>query len=170
MRKRSAGIVLYRRRGEEIEVLLVHFGGPYWAGKDEGAWTIPKGEYDPALEAGEAAARREFKEETGQECPGRLGYIGEVEQGRFKVTDVWMAEGEIDAENVRSNMVEMEWPRGSGKIERFPEVDRAAWFELGTARRKLCKSMAPVIELVEQKLGREGVGEEKGAGEEEERD
>lgn len=151
--KRSAGVILYRRRGKVVEVLLLHMGGPFWMRKDEGAWTIPKGEYDPAVEPGEVAAQREFLEETGHVCPGSLVYLGEVQQGRGKVAEVWMAEGDLDADAIRSNTFEMEWPKGSGHVQQFPEVDRAEWCDLNTAEKKLCGSLRPVVKMVAEKLG-----------------
>jgi predicted NUDIX family NTP pyrophosphohydrolase len=137
MPKLSAGIVLYRRRATGLEVFLVHPGGPFWKNKDRGAWSIPKGQY----EAGEdalASAKREFEEETGARLPeGKLLPLGEVRQPGGKIVTAWALEGDCAAEEIRSNLFELEWPPRSGKVERFPEVDRAGWFELAEARDKL---------------------------------
>lgn len=147
--RRSAGVLLYRRGDTGPEVFLVHMGGPFWAHKDEGGWTIPKGEYDPDTESAAAAARREFTEETGLPCPSALEFLGTLKQAGGKQTEVWVAEGDADPHAVRSNTVEMEWPKGSGKMHVFPEVDRAGWFDMQTARRKLCKSVAPVVDMLQ---------------------
>lgn len=143
----SAGVLLYRRGETGLEVFLVHMGGPFWSHKDEGGWTIPKGEYDPETESAEAAARREFTEETGLPCPTALAFLGTLKQAGGKQTEVWVAEGEADPDAVRSNTFEMEWPKGSGKRHVFAEVDRAGWFDMDTARRKLCTSVAPVLDM-----------------------
>jgi predicted NUDIX family NTP pyrophosphohydrolase len=136
-RKRSAGIVLYRLAGDEPEVLLVHPGGPFWANKDAGAWSIPKGEHDDA-EDPQAAALREFREETGTElAPSELTPLGSVRQKSGKQVSAWAVEGDLDPETVRSNTFEMNWPPRSGTKQSFPEVDRAEWFDLDTAREKL---------------------------------
>ncbi|MGB6688783.1 MAG: NUDIX domain-containing protein [Terracidiphilus sp.] len=137
MPKLSSGIVLYRRKKQTIEVFLVHPGGPFWKNKDRGAWSIPKGEY----EAGEdplAAAQREFEEETGTRVPeGQLLPLGEVRQPGGKIVTAWAIEGDCAAEDIRSNLFELEWPPKSGKPQQFPEVDRAGWFGLADARDKL---------------------------------
>ena len=135
--KRSAGILLYRLNGGEPEVLLVHPGGPFWANKDEGAWSIPKGEYEDG-EDPEACARREFAEETGAElAPGELADLGSIRQKSGKQVTAWAVEGDLDPETVASNTFEMEWPPRSGTRQSFPEVDRAEWFGLDAARAKL---------------------------------
>ncbi|MGZ4481623.1 MAG: NUDIX domain-containing protein [Gaiellales bacterium] len=137
--KRSAGILLYRRRpGEgELAVLLVHMGGPFWQHRDEGSWSIPKGEYE-AQEDPLAAARREFAEELGTEAPaGDPIPLGEARQPGGKVITAYALEGDLDADGIRSNLFEIEWPRGSGRRRQFPEVDRAQWFGLEAARSKL---------------------------------
>jgi predicted NUDIX family NTP pyrophosphohydrolase len=135
--KRSAGILLYRLGGGEPEVLLVHPGGPFWANKDEGAWSIPKGEYDDGEDA-QVAARREFHEETGTELPpGALADLGSVRQKSGKQVAAWAAEGDLDAAGVTSNTFELEWPPRSGQRQAFPEIDRAEWFGIDEAREKL---------------------------------
>jgi predicted NUDIX family NTP pyrophosphohydrolase len=137
MPKLSAGIVLYRRKNEDIEVFLVHPGGPFWKNKDRGAWSIPKGEYEES-EDPLAAAQREFEEETGVRAPqGEPLSLGEIRQAGGKVVTVWALEGDCAAEAIRSNLFELEWPPKSGKLRQFPEVDRAGWFGLEGAREKL---------------------------------
>jgi predicted NUDIX family NTP pyrophosphohydrolase len=135
--KSSAGILLYRLNGDEPEVLLVHPGGPFWTKKDQGAWSIPKGEHDDG-EDPQACARREFQEETGTELPpGALEELGTVRQKSGKYVSAWAAEGDLDAEAITSNTFELEWPPRSGKTQAFPEIDRAGWFGLAEARAKL---------------------------------
>jgi predicted NUDIX family NTP pyrophosphohydrolase len=152
MPKLSAGIALYRRSGGKLELLLVHPGGPFWAKKDEGSWSFPKGEYlvgdDPWL-----AARREFKEETGFEAPeGAHTELGEVKYSNKKLV-VWAVEGNIDARRVQSNTFTMEWPPKTGKKQEFPEVDRAGWFTPGYARQKLVKGQVELVDRLCEKLG-----------------
>jgi predicted NUDIX family NTP pyrophosphohydrolase len=152
MPQRSAGILLYRRKSGAIEVLLVHPGGPFWANKDDGAWTIPKGLY----EAGEdalAAARREFEEETGMRPEGDPLALGSFRQSSAKIIDVWAVEGEFDPARLRSNAFHMEWPPRSGRMAEFPEIDRAAWFAPEQARQKMLKGQRPVLEALLQLLG-----------------
>jgi predicted NUDIX family NTP pyrophosphohydrolase len=139
--RRSAGILLYRvvDDGAEgrIEVLLGHMGGPFWARKDAGAWTIPKGEHEPD-EDPLGAARREFEEETGVPLPvPDVVDLGEVRQSGGKVVRAWAVEGDLDASTLESNTFTMEWPRGSGEMATFPELDRFEWFDLETARSKI---------------------------------
>ncbi|NEK87626.1 NUDIX domain-containing protein [Blastococcus saxobsidens] len=141
---RSSGVLLYRRTGGRVEVLLGHMGGPFWAKKDDGAWSIPKGEHDPDEDA-EAAARREFAEELGCPVPAaELHSLGEV-KGR-KLLAVWAGEGDLDAAAITSNTFELEWPPRSGRLQQFPEIDRAAWFDLDTARTKLVKAQLPFLD------------------------
>jgi predicted NUDIX family NTP pyrophosphohydrolase len=134
----SAGLLLYRFNDEaEIEVLLVHPGGPFWAKKDERVWSIPKGEYDAGEEPLDAA-EREFEEELGQLAPlGPRIDLGELDQSSAKRVHAWATEADFDADHISSNTFEMEWPPKSGTIAEFPEVDRAAWFSLAEARAKL---------------------------------
>ena len=141
---RSSGVLLHRFAGGRLEVLLGHMGGPFWARKDDGAWSIPKGEHDPNEDA-EAAARREFAEELGRPVPaGQLHPLGEV-TGR-KVLAVWTGEGDLDADAIRSNTFELEWPPRSGRLQEFPEIDRAAWFDVETARAKVVPSQRPFLD------------------------
>jgi len=143
--KRSAGILLYRRREGRLEVLLAHPGGPFWKRKDDGAWSIPKGEF----EGGEdpmAAARREFEEETGLRLEGAWTPLGEVKQAGGKVVLAWAVEGDCDASAIYSNRFDLEWPPKSGKIQQFPEIDRFEWFSLEAARRKLVKAQAAFLD------------------------
>jgi predicted NUDIX family NTP pyrophosphohydrolase len=144
MAKRSAGILLYRRSSGGIEVLLVHPGGPFWAKKDEGAWSIPKGLY----EAGEdalAAAKREFEEETGFRPEGDFTAVGAFRQSSGKVIEVWAVEGDFDPNQLKSNMFAMEWPPRSGRVQHFPEADRAGWFPPDVAERKLLKGQRQML-------------------------
>ena len=129
MAKTSAGILLYRRSDDGIDVLLVHPGGPFWQTRDLGAWSLPKGEYNDREDA-EAAARREFKEELGVEALGPLQSLGQVRQRADKIVRGYAMEGDLDINNVRSNEVAIEWPPRSGQTMYFPEIDRAAWFAL----------------------------------------
>ena len=149
---KSAGLLLYRVRHGEPEVLLGHMGGPFWARKDERAWSIPKGEYGDDEDA-LAAARREFAEETGSAPPeGEAVALGEVRQSGGKRVVAWALEGDLDPATVRSNTFVMEWPPRSGRQQEFPEIDRAEWFGLGTARSKVVKGQVPLLDALEQKL------------------
>jgi predicted NUDIX family NTP pyrophosphohydrolase len=147
---RSAGILVHRRRGDAVEVLLVHPGGPLWARKDLGAWSIPKGEYG-ADEDPLAAARREFEEELGSAAPdGPLHDLGEVRQKSGKVVRAWAVEGDLDATAAHSNTFELEWPPRSGRRIAVPEIDRAEWFTIDQARERLNPAQVPLVErLVE---------------------
>jgi len=156
MPKRSAGILLYRRRSGGPEVLLVHPGGPFWAKKDEGAWSIPKGEYQVGEDA-LAAARREFAEETGLRGEGEPVALGSFRQSSAKTVDVWAVEGDADPSRLYSNTFAMEWPPRSGRMQEFPEVDRAAWFALPEAARKLVKGQVAILEALCSRL-RAGAG------------
>jgi predicted NUDIX family NTP pyrophosphohydrolase len=144
MPKRSAGILMYRRGGPGIELLLVHPGGPFWAKKDDGAWSIPKGEYLPGEDALEAA-KREFEEETGARPRGEFLPLGEVMQGGGKVVTAWALAGDLDPATLRSSSFDMEWPPRSGRRQSFPEVDRAQWFSPADAERKLLKGQHELI-------------------------
>jgi len=151
MPKLSAGILLYRSRDQIFEVFLVHPGGPFWAKKDQGAWSLPKGEYIEGEDAW-AAARREFTEETGQSAPtGEPTELGEVKYGNKRLT-AWAVQGDLDHRNIQSNLFSMEWPPRSGKTEEFPEVDKAGWFDLATARQKLVSGQVDFVIRLEEKL------------------
>ena len=143
--KRSAGILLYRRRAGALEVFLAHPGGPFWARKDLGAWTIPKGEIDEGEDPLEAA-KREFAEEIGVHLQGEFRALKPVRQKGGKLVLAWAVEGDCDPASVRSNVFKMEWPPGSGNQADFPEVDRAAWFRLEEARAKLLPSQLPLLD------------------------
>lgn len=145
MMKRSAGILPYRRSSKGLQVLLVHPGGPFWQSRDLGAWSIAKGEYDEG-ELPEAAARREFKEETGWEPKGVLLNLGELRQRKSKTITAFALEGDFDTATLRSNVFEIEWPRRSGCVQSFPEVDRGEWLDLNLAREKLLAGQRPFIE------------------------
>jgi predicted NUDIX family NTP pyrophosphohydrolase len=147
--KPSAGVLMYRRQGGRLEVLLVHPGGPYWAKKDDGAWTIPKGEHE-ASEEPRAAALREFTEETGLVPCGPLVALTPVRQRGGKLVRAWAVEGDCDPAAVRSNTFTMEWPPRSGRTAEFPEVDRGAWFDVATARRKIRESQAALLDELER--------------------
>lgn len=150
--KRSAGLLLYRYREGVLEVLLGHPGGPWFAKKDEGVWTIPKGEYGPD-EAPLAAAFREFTEEIGTAPPdGDPVPLGESRQSNGKLAVVWGLEGDLDVTEICCNLFEMEWPPRSGHVQAFPELDRAGWFDLPTARRKAFASQGPFFDRLEQHL------------------
>lgn len=143
--KKSAGLLLYRSGAEGLEVLLVHPGGPFWRAKDDGAWTIPKGE----IEEGEdelAAARREFGEETGWRPAGAAHDLGSVRQAGGKRVRVWAVAGDWDPAKLASNSFSVEWPPRSGRLQEFPEADRAAWFSLAAARRKILKSQIAFLD------------------------
>jgi predicted NUDIX family NTP pyrophosphohydrolase len=148
----SAGILLFRRTPAGPEVLLVHPGGPFWARRDEGAWSIPKGEHDEG-EAPVDAARREFEEETGSLPPEPLVELGEVRQKSGKRVRAWAVEGDLDAGEVRSSTFELEWPPRSGRMQTFPEIDRAAWFDLDEARRRLLPAQVPFLDRLREHLG-----------------
>jgi predicted NUDIX family NTP pyrophosphohydrolase len=148
----SAGIMLWRRTAEGLDVLLGHNGGPLFARKNEGHWTVLKGE----VEAGEdlrAVARREFTEETGHEVPdGPMIELGQIRQRSGKVVMAWAIEGDLDPDTAVSNTFELEWPPGSGRIQAFPEIDRVAWFELPEARRMIKRAQAPFLDRLEASL------------------
>jgi predicted NUDIX family NTP pyrophosphohydrolase len=147
MPKLSAGLLVYRRRDRGLEVLLVHPGGPYWAKKDDGAWSIPKGEYEPDEDPFEVALR-EFEEEIGTTPPETMDAVslGELRQPSGKGVSAWAVEGDVDVTDVHSNTFEMEWPPRSGRTQEFPEVDRAGWFGPDEARRKLLRGQLGFID------------------------
>jgi predicted NUDIX family NTP pyrophosphohydrolase len=145
MARTSAGVLLYRRRENGVEVLIGHMGGPFWAKKDAGGWSIPKGEYGEGEEPF-AVALREFEEELGSPCPASdFTPLGEVRTSG-KVLTVWAAEGDLDAAACVSNTFDLEWPPRSGRIQQFPEIDRAAWVPVEVAREKLVKGQLPFLD------------------------
>ena len=151
MAKRSAGILFYRGEEGGIEVLLVHPGGPFWAKKDAGVWSIPKGEYDEGEEP-LACAVREFTEELGAVPSGPFLELGEFRQPSRKAVRAWAARGEFDPADIKSGTFEIEWPPKSGRMQVFPEVDRAAWFTPDAARRKILPGQLPFIDRLLQAL------------------
>lgn len=155
MSPRSAGIIAYRRKkGHGPEVLLVHPGGPFWRNKDLGAWSIPKGEFS-AGEDPQAVARREFCEELGTGIDAPLRPLGEIRQRGGKLVTAFAAEFDLDATAIQSNSFELEWPPRSGKRQTFPEIDRAEWFALAEARRRINEGQRPLIERLEALLREE---------------
>ena len=147
MAKVSAGLLLRRGAGKALEVLLVHPGGPYWARRDDGVWSVPKGEVEPGDDPLGTAAR-EFAEELGSEPPDLAGAepLGDVRQSGGKLVTVWTLEGDLDVSEVRSNTFSMEWPPRSGRTAEFPEVDRADWFTLEAARTKLLSGQVALLD------------------------
>lgn len=150
----SAGLLLYRWRDGQLEVLLVHPGGPLWSKKDEGAWSIPKGEYDTA-EDPLTVAQREFHEETGCHVSGTFVPLRPLRQPSGKVISAWAVEGDLDAASIRSNTFSLEWPPKSGKEQAFPEVDRAGWYDLSLAAMKLLPGQRPFLDQLQQLLKRD---------------
>jgi predicted NUDIX family NTP pyrophosphohydrolase len=150
--KASAGLLLYRDSHGVIEVMIVHMGGPFWKRKDDRAWSIPKGEYEPP-EDPLGAARREFREETGLAPPaGEPIDLGVLRQRSGKLIGAWAVEADVDVSTINSNSFQMEWPKGSGRSQEFPEVDRAEWFDVEGARKKLVKSQTPFLETLARRL------------------
>lgn len=149
MAKASAGILMYKHHGPEILVLLVHPGGPYWRNKDMGAWSIPKGERRQDEDA-EATARREFAEELGKMPCGTLVPLGQIRQRGGKQVDAFALSGDFEVDALSGNSFEMEWPPRSGKLQSFPEVDRAAWFQLSEAREKINVGQRELIDRLER--------------------
>ncbi|CAN7261213.1 NUDIX domain-containing protein [Phyllobacterium sp. LjRoot231] len=151
MAKKSAGILMYRKTGDDLQVLLVHPGGPFWRNKDLSAWSIPKGEYSED-EDPEATARREFTEETGLVPDGKLRSLGTIRQAGGKLVTGFAIEGNFDVATLVSNVFEIEWPPRSGHLQSFPEVDRAEWFSLADAHRKIIAGQRPLLDRLEQLL------------------
>ncbi|MDR4497303.1 MAG: NUDIX domain-containing protein [Candidatus Scalindua sp.] len=145
MPKKSAGILLYRYQKDVVEVLLVHPGGPFWARKDLGIWSIPKGEYGES-ENPFQVAKREFREETGFQAEGEFMPLKPLKQPSNKIITAWAVEGDCDASKIKSNTFTMEWPPRSGKEQEIPEVDRAGWFTIDMAKKKLLKGQVGFIE------------------------
>ena len=157
-RKQSAGLLMYREGAGGLEVLLVHPGGPFWVGKEEGAWSIPKGEFGDG-EAPLQAAKREFEEETGVAPPGgALLPLAPVRQRSGKIIHAWALRGDFAVAALRSNVFSLEWPPHLGRREEFPEVDRAAWFSVGNARRKITKGQLPLLDELERHLAEAATG------------
>ena len=152
MKKYSAGILLYRFKDGGLELLLAHPGGPFWARKDEGAWSIPKGlieeNEDPLI-----AAKREFKEEIGAEVDGNFVDLGEIKQPSKKVIRIFALEKNLDVSETKSNTFTIEWPKGSGNIREYPEIDKADWFSLEEAKKKIVKGQAGFIDRLIEVLG-----------------
>ena len=148
MAKKSAGLLLYRQPDKSVEVFLVHPGGPFWIRKDDGAWSIPKGEFADGEDTLEAA-KREFKEETGFDVEGEFEAMLPIKQSGGKLVYAWAVQGDMDASAIRSNSFSMEWPPGSGQIQDFPEVDRGSWFDLNSAKRKILKSQLEFLEQLQ---------------------
>jgi predicted NUDIX family NTP pyrophosphohydrolase len=152
MAKQSAGLLMFRRREARWEVFLVHPGGPFWKRKDLASWSLPKGEYaegeDPF-----AAAVREFEEETGIRPEGNFVALGQIRQPGGKLVTAWAFEGDCDAATIRSNTFSMEWPKGSGRMQEFPEIDRGEWFPLDMARQKILKGQVTLLDKLEAYLG-----------------
>ena len=154
--RRSAGLLVFRRDGGRVEVLLGHMGGPFWARKQEHAWSLPKGEYGPD-ELPRDAAAREFAEETSLPVPpGEWLDLGSVRQSGGKEVSAWAVEGDLDAAAAMSNTVELEWPRGSGRRATFPEMDRFAWVDLASARELVVTAQAAFLDRLEERLTSSG--------------
>ena len=151
MPRTSAGVLLYRRKDNELQVFLVHPGGPFFAKKDEGAWSVPKGELDEGEDA-LAAARREFGEETGCKAEGDFIPLSPIIQKNGKTVLAWAVEGDCDADAIRSNTFALEWPPKSGRVRDFPEVDRAGWFTVDEAKKKINPAQAALMDDLLSKL------------------
>ena len=151
MPKRSAGLLMYRRRNAQVEVFLVHPGGPFWAKKDLGAWSICKGEYAES-ELPLEAAKREFQEETGFTAQGNFLELGVVQQASGKIVSAWAFEGDCDPGKLVSNHCEVEWPPRSGRMIKIPEVDRGGWFSIEAARERILKAQEPFLDRLSQML------------------
>ena len=157
MTKRSAGILLFRKSHDGVELLLAHPGGPFWASKDAGVWSIPKGEYDETEDA-QTAARREMWEETGIVVSGQLIELGTYRQPSGKLVSAWATEGDFDPRDLKSNNCQVEWPPKSGRLIDVPEIDRAAWFSVEEALTKITKGQIPIVQALAKKLS-DGAGE-----------
>ena len=157
MPRRSAGLLMFRRTARGLELLLIHPGGPFWTRKDLGAWSIPKGEYDDSEQPLDAA-RREFSEETGWSSAPPFIELGSIKQRSGKIVAAWAFEGDADPATVVSNTFEMEWPPRSGRLQTYPEVDRAAWFGPAEARRRILASQGGFIDALERHLAGARVG------------
>ena len=152
MPKISAGLLLFRRGGDEIEVFLVHPGGPFWRKKNDGAWTIPKGEVEGDEDLLTAACR-ELEEETGITADGPWLELGSIRQKGGKIVHAWAVEGDADPSSIRSNTFELVWPPGSGRVQEFPEIDRAEFFALTKAREMILPSQMPLLDVLRERIG-----------------
>jgi predicted NUDIX family NTP pyrophosphohydrolase len=159
--KRSAGLLVYRRRPGACEVFLVHPGGPFWQSKDLGAWSIPKGEFTPDEDPLDAA-RREFAEETGIEMSGDFVPLASIKQPSGKTIEAWAVEGDCDPVMIRSNTFATEWPPRSGRVQQFPEIDRAAWFAIDEARGRIIKGQRGFLDELRRLLGRDSARTARG--------
>lgn len=160
----SSGLLLFRFRNSQLQVLLVHPGGPFWARKDEGAWSIPKGLTEES-ESPQATARREFQEETGFSVDGKLIDLGELRQPSRKIVRAFALENDLDETKLVSNKFSLEWPKGSGVVKEYPEIDRAGWFDIEQAREKIQKGQAAFLDrLIEVLNYREELGRKPGGG------
>ncbi len=151
MAVKSAGILIYRFKDGQLQVMLVHPGGPFWTKKDKGAWSIPKGiceEDEVAIEA----AKREFREETGFDIDGSFIDLGELRQSSGKIVHAWALEGDLDTGKIKSNTFQMEWPRGSGRIRQYPEIDKGEWFSIDVAKEKIVKGQRGFLERLLEEL------------------
>lgn len=157
MKKQSAGLLMYRRNGDGLEVFLVHPGGPYWVRRDKGAWTVPKGEYGQDEDALEAA-QREFEEETGFSAKGGMQGLGSVKQKSGKVVRAWGFEGDCDPATLKSNTCEIEWPPRSGKQITIPEVDRGAWFGVEEAHEFIREEQRAFLDVLVSNYEKKGHG------------
>lgn len=156
MPKLSAGLLLFRETSGTLEVLIGHPGGPFWARKDQGAWSIPKGEYVEGEDPW-AVAQREFVEELGKQLPAGVRIdLTPLRQPGGKIVTAYAVRGDLDLEGTFSNTFTLEWPRGSGKFREFPEIDRVGWFDVVAAREKLLKGQRPLLDQLEEALGRGG--------------
>jgi predicted NUDIX family NTP pyrophosphohydrolase len=149
--RKSAGILLFRKKEKDPEVFLIHPGGPFWKGKEKGSWSIPKGEF-PETEDPLAAAKREFEEETGQKIEGKFIELKTIQQKGGKLVYAWAIEGDIDAEKIVSNTFKVEWPYKSGKWQTYPEVDKAGWFGIEEAKEKINQAQTALIDELMEKL------------------
>jgi len=151
MSKKSSGLLAYRRRAGRMEVFLIHPGGPYWTKKDDGAWSIPQGEF--TVEEPLEAAKREFTEETGFQTNGPYRILAPIRQPSGKLIHAWAFEGDFDPAAIRSNTFPLEWPPGSGMVRDFPEADRAGWFSIEKAREKIIRGQTGFIDELEKIMG-----------------
>jgi predicted NUDIX family NTP pyrophosphohydrolase len=150
--KQSAGLLMYRRSGEQLEVFLVHPGGPYWSKKNEGAWTLPKGEFEDGEEP-LAAARREFYEETGFYADDPFLELGSIRQKSGKVVLAWAFEGDCNPEELKSNLCQIEWPPRTKRFVDIPEIDRGGWFSIPEAKERILPSQQPFLEALVRNIG-----------------